>query len=66
HERCPHAMPICVEKAPSLFRTDPTAVTACYLYRDSPIVDGGDLSKVLESHASRPAAVEMSGTHAEP
>jgi oligopeptide/dipeptide ABC transporter ATP-binding protein len=47
YERCPHAMPICVEKAPPLFRTDDRRASACYLYRDAPAINTEDISKVL-------------------
>ncbi|HIC88244.1 MAG TPA: ABC transporter ATP-binding protein, partial [Anaerolineae bacterium] len=32
--RCPHASPLCLEKAPPLFQTDQHRATACYLYED--------------------------------
>jgi oligopeptide/dipeptide ABC transporter ATP-binding protein len=44
--RCLHVMPICREETPPLYRSDGAAV-ACYLYRDAPVVEGGDLTKVL-------------------
>jgi oligopeptide/dipeptide ABC transporter ATP-binding protein len=34
--RCPNVMPMCLEKTPPLYQTDPHRVTACYLYRESP------------------------------
>jgi oligopeptide/dipeptide ABC transporter ATP-binding protein len=36
HERCPFAMPMCVQDAPPLYHTHPNRVSACYLYRESP------------------------------
>lgn len=36
-DRCPYAMPMCVERQPPLFRTNPRRVSACYLYRDAPV-----------------------------
>ncbi|MBA2521560.1 MAG: ABC transporter ATP-binding protein [Chloroflexia bacterium] len=47
HDRCPHAMPICVEQAPPLFQTDPTRVAACYLARDSPVVAPEQMTRIL-------------------
>jgi len=37
-DRCPSVMSICREKAPPLYQTAPHRATACYLYRDSPVV----------------------------
>jgi peptide/nickel transport system ATP-binding protein len=47
HDRCPHAMPICVEQAPPLFQTDPHRVAACYLERDSPAVSPEAMAAML-------------------
>lgn len=57
HARCPHAMPICVEHAPPLFRTDPRGVTACYLYREFPAVPPEALADVLSAARGEPGAV---------
>jgi peptide/nickel transport system ATP-binding protein len=61
HERCPFAMPICVEKAPPLFRTDPDRVAACYLHREAPALDDSDLSLVLERAAPEGVAAKKVG-----
>jgi oligopeptide/dipeptide ABC transporter ATP-binding protein len=45
--RCPHAMPICVEKPPPLFRTAPHRAATCYLYRDAPVLDPREMDDVL-------------------
>jgi oligopeptide/dipeptide ABC transporter ATP-binding protein len=37
-DRCPHAMPMCLEHHPPLYRADPDRVAACYLYRDAPVI----------------------------
>jgi peptide/nickel transport system ATP-binding protein len=47
HERCPHAMPICVEQAPPLFRTAPHRVSACYLYRGAPVLANERIDEVF-------------------
>jgi peptide/nickel transport system ATP-binding protein len=47
HERCPYAMPICVEQAPPLFRTAPRRAAACYLYRESPAIPTDRLGEVM-------------------
>ncbi|WP_081886757.1 ABC transporter ATP-binding protein [Thermorudis peleae] len=44
YDRCPYAMPICVEQTPPLFRTGDRRVVACYLYRDSPTIDRRNLA----------------------
>jgi oligopeptide/dipeptide ABC transporter ATP-binding protein len=44
--RCPHVMPICREEMPPLFASDGAGV-ACYLYREAPVIEGGDLTGVL-------------------
>lgn len=48
-DRCPYAMPMCIERAPPLFQTDPRRVAACYLYRDAPTVTPEDLTTILVS-----------------
>ena len=47
HDRCPSAMPMCVEQAPPLFQTDPRRVTACYLYREAPAIKPEELIGVF-------------------
>jgi oligopeptide/dipeptide ABC transporter ATP-binding protein len=46
-DRCPFAMPMCVERQPALFRTDPRRVSACYLYRDAPAIGPEALTSVF-------------------
>jgi len=45
--RCPHAMPMCVEAPPPLFRTDRHRVASCYLYRDAPSIKPDQMGEVL-------------------
>ena len=47
HDRCPHTMPVCVERQPPLFRTAPDRAVACYLYRESPTLANADLTSVF-------------------
>ena len=46
-DRCPHAMPICVEAPPPLCRTDPDRAAACFLYRDAPELPPARMNEVL-------------------
>src|SRR3954469_14293356 len=46
-DRCPFAMPICIERPPPLFQSDPDRVVSCYLHQDAPAVGGDDLSRVF-------------------
>ena len=45
--RCPHAMQICTETPPPLFQTDPHRAASCYLYREAPVVEAGDVGRVV-------------------
>jgi len=51
-DRCPYAMPMCIERQPSLYRTDPRRVSACYLYRDSPAIQPEELTGILNGASS--------------
>jgi oligopeptide/dipeptide ABC transporter ATP-binding protein len=44
--RCPHVMPMCQEERPPLYLTEGAAVS-CYLYRESPTIEEGDLTVTL-------------------
>lgn len=57
-DRCPYAMPMCVERQPPLFRTDPQRVSACYLYRDSPPIGSEELTSILAGSQTRSAQDE--------
>jgi len=46
-DRCPHAMPICIENRPPLYQTDAHRVAACYLYHDSPAIKTEEMGKVF-------------------
>jgi hypothetical protein len=40
-------MDICRATTPPLFRTDERRAAACFLYRESPVLEGVDLDRVL-------------------
>jgi oligopeptide/dipeptide ABC transporter ATP-binding protein len=46
-DRCPYVMDICRATTPPLFRTDERRAAACFLYRESPVLEGVDLDRVL-------------------
>jgi hypothetical protein len=47
YQRCPSAMPQCVEDAPPLFQTAPNRITSCYLYRDAPVATAETVAHVF-------------------
>lgn len=46
-DRCPNVMPMCREKTPPLYQTAPHRATACYLYRESPVVPSEKLNEIF-------------------
>jgi peptide/nickel transport system ATP-binding protein len=46
-DRCPYAMDICRQESPPLFRTDERRAVACFLYKESPQLDGTELEQVM-------------------
>jgi peptide/nickel transport system ATP-binding protein len=46
-DRCPLAMPMCRESVPPLFRLAEHRAAACFLHRDSPKLDAGDLGRIF-------------------
>jgi peptide/nickel transport system ATP-binding protein len=46
-DRCAFAMQLCRQKAPPLFHTSAHRASACFLYRDSPIIDAGNLGNIF-------------------
>ena len=61
--RCPFAMPICREHAPPLFRTDGNRAAACFLYKDAPVIAGGEINDVLFQRRSLcPVEFSKAGT----
>ena len=47
--RCPFVMQQCLERAPQLFRTDSRRATACYRYKDFPILPSSELETAFAS-----------------
>jgi oligopeptide/dipeptide ABC transporter ATP-binding protein len=47
YQRCPWAMPVCVEQAPPLFRTAEDRATSCFLYTEAPAIESEQLNDVL-------------------
>jgi oligopeptide/dipeptide ABC transporter ATP-binding protein len=47
--RCPFVMDECRQKHPPLYRTNDDRAVACYLYKDSPTVTGGQMAEKLAS-----------------
>ena len=47
YQRCPWAMPACVEQSPPLYRTAQDRATSCFLYTASPAIESTQLNDVL-------------------
>jgi peptide/nickel transport system ATP-binding protein len=47
YQRCPWAMPVCVQQAPPLFRTAEDRATSCFLYSEAPAIESKQLNEVL-------------------
>jgi peptide/nickel transport system ATP-binding protein len=45
--RCPAVMDVCWQEVPPLFRPDQQRVSACFLYRDSPMLEADDVGQVF-------------------
>jgi oligopeptide/dipeptide ABC transporter ATP-binding protein len=58
HNRCPYAMPECVEHDPPLFVTAPRRATACYLFKGAPETPSGDLNSILSHEKSDAVAAD--------
>jgi peptide/nickel transport system ATP-binding protein len=48
-ERCPYAMDVCHQQRPPLFQTDERRAVACFLYQESPQLEGAHLERVMGS-----------------
>lgn len=46
-DRCPSVMSVCREKTPPLYQTAAHRATACYLYRESPVITPEKLSEIF-------------------
>jgi hypothetical protein len=54
--RCPMVMAMCWTNTPPLYVPDPNRASACFLYRDSPVLESTDVATVFTEGmtASRP------------
>ena len=50
-DRCPHAMAVCAESPPPLFRTAPHQAAACYLHEDAAETVEGDVAQAFATPA---------------
>lgn len=48
-DRCPFAMPMCVQSAPPLYHTHENRVSACFLYRESPVIPMSEMTSIFRS-----------------
>ena len=48
-DRCPHAMDVCRDQSPPQFVVDSRRTAACFLYADTPTLEEGDLSRLMNS-----------------
>jgi oligopeptide/dipeptide ABC transporter ATP-binding protein len=46
-DRCPEAMPKCLEQEPQLYRTDQHRAASCFLYEESPVLRQDDMDQVF-------------------
>ena len=49
--RCAHAMPRCNDRMPTLYLPDETRAASCYLYDESPPLEGEDLTELFARSA---------------
>ncbi len=57
--RCPNVMDICRQSIPPLYRTDEGRAAACFLYKDKPTVEAGELDGLM---ATARAAAKAAAT----
>ena len=46
-DRCPHAMTICGQQSPPLYRVDATRAAACFLHQDAPVIQSEDINQLF-------------------
>jgi oligopeptide/dipeptide ABC transporter ATP-binding protein len=51
-QRCPMAMEACWTEVPRLYRPDENRAAACFLYRDSPVLESSDVADVFTAAVS--------------
>jgi oligopeptide/dipeptide ABC transporter ATP-binding protein len=52
-DRCPHAMPVCIENRPPLFQVNGDRVAACFLHRDAPEIRTEEMGRVFVGASSQ-------------
>jgi len=52
-DRCPAAMPKCVEQAPEAYQTDTGRVVSCFLYEGSPVLPAERMDEMLTTKVFR-------------
>jgi oligopeptide/dipeptide ABC transporter ATP-binding protein len=57
-DRCPSAMPACLQAQPPLFQTDWHRAVACLLYHDAPVLDTAQMDSVLGIEPTTEAGME--------
>jgi len=50
-DRCPAAMPHCLQQRPRLYQTDAQRAAACFLYEQAPVLRTENMDNVFQSHA---------------
>lgn len=68
HDRCPYAMPMCVQQDPPLFHTHKNRVTSCFLYRESPelpMIEMTSIFKGANRDRPREETAQLDGLDAE-
>ena len=51
--RCPLAMPKCLQQVPPLYQTDPHRAAACFLHEQAPVLPADTMDRVFHTHALR-------------
>ena len=56
-DRCPHAMDMCRAESPPKFHVDQRRAASCFLYADTPTLEEGDLSSLMNSSVETAGSV---------
>ncbi len=46
-DRCPHAMPVCGQQPPPLYRVDPTRAAACFLHQEAAVLPREEINALF-------------------
>jgi peptide/nickel transport system ATP-binding protein len=58
--RCPAALDVCWKERPALYRPDPNRAAACFLYRESPVLESADVAEVFADGSTAPTPTTAS------